>query len=76
MLYKSLEDNLENSKEDEGLDCEISERKLKTLFRAIAILNGNILWFWLAGAEESAVVNKIPELLKQNFCTTGTIDAS
>lgn len=23
-----------------------------------------LLWFWLAGAEESAVINKIPELLK------------
>jgi hypothetical protein len=23
-----------------------------------------ILWFWLAGAEESAVINKIPKLLK------------
>ena len=34
-----------------------------------------ILWFWLAGAEESAVINKIPELLKQNLCIIGTIDA-
>jgi len=34
-----------------------------------------ILWFWLAGAEESAVINKIPELLKQNLCITRTIDA-
>jgi hypothetical protein len=48
-----------------GLPCEISEGKLKTLFRAIAIFIGKILWFWLTGAEESAVINKIPELLKQ-----------
>ena len=34
----SLEDNVENSAEDGGLACEISEGKLKTLFRAIAIL--------------------------------------
>ena len=64
MLCRSLEDNIENTAEDGGLVCEISEGKLKTLFRAIAILIGEILWFWLAGAEESAVINKISELLK------------
>jgi hypothetical protein len=62
MLYRSLEDNVENSTEDGGLACEISEGKLKTLFRAIAILIGKILWFWLAGAEESSVITNIPEL--------------
>jgi hypothetical protein len=75
MLYRSLEDNVENSAEDGGLACEISEGRLKTLFRAVAILIMKILWFWLAGTEESAVINKIPELLKQNLCITGTIDA-
>jgi hypothetical protein len=34
-----LEDNIENSAENGGLACEISEGKLKTLFRAIAILD-------------------------------------
>jgi hypothetical protein len=38
MLYRILEDNVENSAEDGGLACEISEGKLKTLFRTIAIL--------------------------------------
>jgi hypothetical protein len=33
-----------------------------------------ILWFWLAGAEESAMINKIPELLKQKLCISGIID--
>jgi hypothetical protein len=33
-----LEDNGENSAEDGGLACEISEGKLKILFRAIVIL--------------------------------------
>ena len=74
MLYGSLEDNVENSAEDGGLACEISEGRLKTLFRAITVLIVKILWFWLAGAEESTVINKIPELLKQNLCITGTID--
>jgi hypothetical protein len=60
MLYRSLEDNVENNAEDGGLACEISEERLKTLFRAIAILIVKILWFWLTGAEESAVINKIP----------------
>ena len=64
MLCRSLEDNVENSAEDGGLACEISEGKLKTLFRAIASLIGKVQWFWLAGAEESAVINKIPEPLK------------
>jgi hypothetical protein len=57
MLYRSLEDNVENSEEDGGLACETSERKLKTLIRAAAILIVKILWFRLA------VTNKIPELL-------------
>jgi hypothetical protein len=64
MLCRILGDNVENSAEDGGLAYEISEVKLKTLFRAIAVLIGKILWFWLAGAEESAVINKIQELLK------------
>jgi hypothetical protein len=46
-----------------------------TSFRAIAVLIVKILWFWLAGAEESAVINKIPELLKQKLGITGTLDA-
>jgi hypothetical protein len=75
MMCRSLEDNVENNAEDGHLPCEISEGKLKTLFRAIVILIGKILWFWLAGAEELAVINKIPQLLKWNFCITGTIDA-
>ena len=75
MLCRSLEDNVENSAEDGDLVCEISEGKLKTLFRDIAVLIVKILWFWLAGAEESAVINKIPELLKQKLGITGTIDA-
>jgi hypothetical protein len=62
MLCRSLEDNVENSAEDGGLGCVISEGRLKTLFRAVAILIVKILWFWLA--EESAVINKKPELLK------------
>jgi hypothetical protein len=74
MFCRSLEDNVENSANDGDLICEISEGRLKTLFRAITVLIVKILWFWLAGAEESTVINKIPELLKQNLCITGTID--
>jgi hypothetical protein len=65
MLCRSLEDNVENSAEDGGLACEISEGKSKTYQDHILIVK--VLWFWLAGAEESAVINKIPELLKQTF---------
>ena len=72
-MYRSLEDNVENSAEDGGLACEISEGKLKTLFRTIAVLIVRILWFWLAGAEESAVINKIPELPSKNFALLGLL---
>ena len=75
MLFRSLEDNVENSAEDGGLASEISEGRLKTLIGAIAIFIEKILSFWLAEAEESAMINKIPELLKQNLCITMTIDA-
>jgi hypothetical protein len=64
MFCRSLEDNVGNSANDGGLACEISEGRLKTLIMAVAVLIVTILWFWLAGAEESAVINKIPELLK------------
>jgi hypothetical protein len=43
MLCRRLEDNVDNSAEDGGLSCEISGGKLKTLFRAIAILIVKIL---------------------------------
>jgi hypothetical protein len=62
MLCRSLEDNVESSANNGGLACENSEGRLKTLIRAIAILIVKILWFWLAGAEESTVINKIREL--------------
>jgi hypothetical protein len=75
MLCRSLDDNVENSAEDGGLASEISEGRLKTLIGAIAIFIVKILSFWLAEAEESAVINKIPELLKQKLCITRTIDA-
>jgi hypothetical protein len=39
MLCRSLEDNVENSAENGGLACEISEGNLKMLFKALAILN-------------------------------------
>ena len=58
MFCRSLGDNVENSADDGGLDCEILEGRLKTLIRAIAVLIVKILWFWLAGTEESAVINK------------------
>jgi hypothetical protein len=43
MLFNSLEDNVEKGEEDGGLACEISKGRLKTLFRAIAILIVKIL---------------------------------
>jgi len=64
MFCRSLEDSVENSAEDGDLAGEISEGRLKTLLGAVAVLIVKILRFWLAGAEESAVINKIPELLK------------
>jgi hypothetical protein len=43
MLCSILEDNVGNSAKDGGLACEISEGKLKTFFRAIAVLIVKIL---------------------------------
>jgi hypothetical protein len=72
MLCTSLEDNVENSAEDGDLACEISEGKL--LFSGpLLFWSLIILWFLLAGAEESAVINKIPELLKQTFALLGLL---
>ena len=64
MLCRSLEDNVMSSAEDGGLACKISEGRLKTLNWAVVVLIVKILWLWLAGAEESAMINKIPELIK------------
>ena len=64
MFFRNLGDNVENSANDGGLAYKISEGRLKTLIRDVAILILKILWLWLAGAEESAVINKIPEILK------------
>jgi hypothetical protein len=64
MLCRSLEDNVENSAEKWRPACEISEGKLKSLFRAIAILDCEDSVVLVSWAEESAVINKIPELLK------------
>jgi hypothetical protein len=47
-----LEDTVENSAEDGVMACEISEGRVKTLIRAVAVLIVTILWFWLAGAEK------------------------
>ena len=67
MLCRSLEDNVESSAEDGGLACEISEGRLKTIIKVVAILTVKILWFSLAEAEESASINRIPELLSKTF---------
>jgi hypothetical protein len=75
MCCRSLENNVENSAENGSLACEISEGKMKTLNRAIAVLIVKIMWFLLAGTKESAMSNQIPELLKGNLCITGTSDA-
>jgi hypothetical protein len=67
MFCRILEVNVEVSANHGGLACEISEGRLKTLIVPIAVLIVKILWFWLAGVKESAVVNKIPEPLKRTF---------
>jgi hypothetical protein len=45
MLCRYFKDNVENSAKDRVLACEISEGRLKTLIRAVAILIVKILWF-------------------------------
>ena len=67
-----MEDNVKNSAKDGGLACEISEGKIKDFYSG-HVLIVKILWFWLAGAEESAVSNKIPEPLKRTFMLLGLL---
>lgn len=43
--------------------CEVSERSLKTLLAPFAVLNLDSMVL-VAGAEESAVVNKMSELIR------------
>jgi len=74
MLCRSLEDKVENSAEDGSLACEISEGRLKT-YQGRCCFDCEDSVVWLVGAEESAVINKIPELLKWKLCITGTIDS-
>jgi hypothetical protein len=45
MFYRSLEDNAENSANDRGLACEVSEGRLKTLINDVSTLIMRILWF-------------------------------
>ena len=72
MFYRSLEGkNIQSCEEDEGLTCENSEESLKTLLESFVIFLPKIIWFWLAGTEEAAVINKIPELLKLKFVLLG-----
>jgi hypothetical protein len=47
MLCRSLKDNVENSAEDGGLDCEISEGRLKTFFQGLCYIDWKILWFFV-----------------------------
>lgn len=64
LFCRSLEDkNVEGSADDEGLACEVSEGSLKTPSGHLLFWI-KILWFCLAGAKESAVINKRPELLR------------
>ena len=60
MIYEILENkNVGSNADDEGLACEASEENLKTLSGPCAILISDSV-FWLGGAQESAVINKIP----------------
>jgi hypothetical protein len=59
LFCRSLEDkNVEGNAEDGGLPCEVPEKSLKILLGMFAILNYDS-FILQAGAEESAVINKI-----------------
>lgn len=58
LFLRSLEDkNVEGNAEGGGLACEFLEGSVKTLPGPFAILK-NVLWFWSAGAKESAVIDE------------------
>lgn len=63
-MCRSLEDkNVEGRADIGSLACEASE-KFKDSIRAICYFE---LRFWGSGAEASAVIKEIPELLKRNL---------
>jgi hypothetical protein len=64
MLCRSLEDHVENSAEDGGLACEIPEGRLIKTYQGCCYFDCEDSVVWLAVAEVSAVIKKIPELLK------------
>lgn len=57
-----------------NLACEVSKGSLK-ISQGDLLFQIKILWFWFVGAEESAVINKAPELLKWNLCFPGILNA-
>ena len=58
MSIESLRDkNLESNADDGGLACQASKGEFKGSNGAILLFWIKILWFWLAGAEESSVID-------------------
>jgi hypothetical protein len=55
------------------MEASLVKFQRKDSYQGRDVLIVKILWFWLAGAEESAVINKIPELLKQIFVLLGLL---
>lgn len=66
----SLEEKtVESRAEDGGLACEVAEGS-KDSTRPFCVKN---LWCWSAGAQDSAVINKKLEVLKESLCFTGML---
>jgi hypothetical protein len=67
---RSFEDKVESSADDVGLVSDFSEGS-KDSTSLLSDESG----LWLAWAEESAVINKKQELVKQNLCFDGILNA-
>lgn len=65
--WESGRESVDGNVEHEIRGCEVSERSLKTLLAPFAVLNLDSMVL-VAGAEESAVVNKMSELIR-TLCT-------
>lgn len=78
MVYRSLEDTDigSNADDDEGLFYDVSNESKDSPKTLDVLLCHKSVMSAQVGFEESAVINKRPELLKQNLCFIGTIDTS
>jgi hypothetical protein len=61
--------NVKSNADEEGLVCDVPEESKDSAGQFVWRICGVLA----SGAEESSVINKRPETLKQNLCFAGTM---